>query len=86
VAGLPARDWTYMKDPLHPMKELLFELLDRLDATGSQCPSHTRVFALTLLRMLSPQDRYDTLQFLLEFTDPPPAPKPPLRLLQGGLS
>lgn len=66
------------------MRKNFLALLTQLDRTGSACPGHTRVFALTLLRMLSPQDRYDTLRFLLEYADPPPAPKPRLRVIAGG--
>jgi hypothetical protein len=68
------------------MRKNFVALLTQLDHTGSECPSHTRVFALTLLRMLSPQDRYDTLQFLNEYCDPPPPPKPPLQVIVGGLT
>jgi hypothetical protein len=68
------------------MRKSFLALLTQLDRSGSACPGHTRVFALTLLRMLSPQDRYDTLQFLNEYCDPKPAPKPRLQVIAGGLT
>jgi hypothetical protein len=82
MARLPARDGTYM------MRKTFFELLTQLDTTGAECPGHTRAFVATMLQLLAPQDRYDTMRFLLEQDelDRAPPPKPPLRVISGGLS
>jgi hypothetical protein len=68
------------------VKEHLFALLDQLDRSGSERASHTRVLMSVLLRTLPDfEDRAQTLEFLNEYSDPP-APKPRLQVIAGGLS
>jgi hypothetical protein len=68
------------------MRRELYELLAVLDDAGAARASRTREIMHVLLSLLGPEDKSDTMRFINEYADPPPAPKPRLQVISGGLS